>query len=316
VFFGTSDFACPALRKLARHPAFEVVGVVTQPDRPKGRQAKLTAPPVKIAALDLHCKVLQPETLKSASLISQLKYMKPDFHVVAAYGKIFQRDLLDLPVMGSYNIHASLLPRYRGAAPIQRAILDGCDETGITIMKMDEGLDTGDIVFQQSTHIRDTDNIQTLHDRLAELGAELICQSLVMNSLGKARFIPQDTKEATYAQKITRDDELIIWDASKRQIWNQIRSLYPGPGAFTYHQTDKGAKMIKLLVADYERFVNGEPGEIVKIDKHGIHVATAKGAILVKELQMEGKKKMNAEEFLNGYPLKIGQKFISKLETS
>src|SRR5262249_34709336 len=153
--------------------------------------------------LDLHCKVLQPETLKSPTLVSQLKYMRPDVHVVAAYGKIFQKELLDLPTMGSFNVHASLLPKYRGAAPIQRAILDGCDETGITIMKMDEGLDTGDIVLQQSTHIRDTDNVQTLHDRLAELGADLICQSLVMISLGKARFIPQDTKDATYAQKIT-----------------------------------------------------------------------------------------------------------------
>jgi methionyl-tRNA formyltransferase len=316
VFFGTSDFACPALTKLARHPAFQVVGVVTQPDRPKGRQGKLTPPPVKIAALDLHCKVLQPETLKSPSLTSQLKYMKPDFHVVAAYGKIFQRELLDLPTMGSFNIHASLLPKYRGAAPIQRSILDGCDETGITIMKMDEGLDTGDIVLQQSTHIRDTDNVQSLHDRLAELGADLICQSLVMISLGKARFIPQDTKEASYAQKITRDDELIIWETSKRQVWNQIRSLYPGPGAFTYLPTDKGPKTVKLLIADYERFLSGEPGEIVKIDKNGIHIATAKGAILVKELQMEGKKKMSAEEFLNGTPLKAGQKFISKLEAS
>jgi methionyl-tRNA formyltransferase len=314
-FFGTSDFACPALRKLARHFSFEVVGVVTQPDRPKGRGGKLTPPPVKLAALDLHCKVFQPETLKSPTFLSQLKYMKPDFLVVVAYGKILQREILDFPRFGSYNIHASLLPKYRGAAPIQRSIMDGCDETGVTIMRMDEGLDTGDMIVQQSTHIRDTDDVQILHDRLAQIGSELIGDALTLVASGSARFMPQDNKLASYAQKITRDDELILWDTSKRRIWNQIRALYPGPGAYSFLEMEKGTKMVKILTADYERFASGEPGKIIKINKQGIHVATTKGAVVIKELQMEGKKKISADEFVSGYSLKTGQRFISKSET-
>lgn len=312
VFFGTGDFACPALRKLARSSFSEVVGVVTQPDRPKGRSGKPTVLPLKLLALDLHCKVFQPESLKSPTFLSQLKYMKPDFNVVAAYGKILQREILDFPQYGSFNIHASLLPKYRGAAPIQRAIIDGCDETGVTIMKMDEGLDTGDIVLQQSTHIRSTDNVQILHDRLAELGAELIFEALTRVISGKTRLIPQDNKAASYAQKITRDDELIFWDTSKRHVWNQIRALYPGPGAYGYLLMEKGLKMVKLLVADFERFVSGKPGEIIKIDKQGIHVAASKGAVVIKELQIEGKRKMSTDEFLRGYPLKVGQCFVSQ----
>jgi methionyl-tRNA formyltransferase len=311
VFFGTSEFACPALKKLARHPNYEVVGVVTQPDRPKGRSGKPTSPPVKLAALDLHCKVFQPETLKGSTFLSQLKYMRPSFHVVVSYGKILHRDILDLPDYGSFNIHASLLPKYRGAAPIQRAMMEGCDETGITIMKMDEGLDTGDIVLQQSTHIRDTDDVKSLHDRLSELGAELIVRALDLVARDKAQFIVQNNEEASYAQKISREDELINWEKSKRQVWNQIRSLYPGSGAYSYLATDKGSKAVKFLRADYERFASGEPGTIIKIDKYGIHVACPKGAVILKELQLEGKKKMTADEFMRGFPLKVGQRFTS-----
>lgn len=312
VFFGTADFARPALARLARHPAFRVVGVVTQPDRSRGRSAKPGPPPIKLAALDLHCKVFQPESLQTETFLSQLKYMRPDFIVVVAYGKILKREILDLPVHGCFNIHGSLLPKYRGASPIQRAIMDGCDETGITIIRMDSGLDTGDILLRQSTHIRETDNFQTLHDRLAELGGELIGPALTQVAGGQARFSPQSGAETTYAQKITRDDELIQWEASKRQIWNQIRALYPGPGAFAWLDTDKGPRMVKILSADFERFVSGKPGEIIKIDKLGIHIAAPKGAVIIKELQLEGKKKMSAAEFLRGCPLKAGQFFLSK----
>ena len=285
---------------------------MTQPDRPRGRSAKPGSPPVKLVALDLHCTVFQPESLQSLTFLSQLKYMRPDFIVVVAYGKILKREILDLPVHGSFNIHGSLLPKYRGAAPIQRAIMDGCDETGVTIMKMDPGLDTGDVLLQQSTHIRDTDNFQTLHDRLAELGGDLVGQALTLVANGHTRLRPQNGVEATYAQKITRDDELIQWDTSKRQVWNHIRALYPGPGAFSHLEIDKSAKMVKLLVADIERFVSGKPGEIIKMDKQGIHVASPKGAVIVKELQLEGKKKMSAAEFLRGCPLTVGQCFVSK----
>jgi methionyl-tRNA formyltransferase len=201
--------------------------------------------------------------------------------------------------------------------------MDGCDETGITIMKMNEGLDTGDIVLQQSTHIRDTDNFQILHDRLAQLGAQdlgnteppLIIKALEQIASGKVKFIPQDNRDASYAQKITREDELIFWDRTKRQIWNQIRALYPGPGAYCYLPFEKGVKMIKILTADFEGFMNrstvNDPGKIIKMDAQGIHVGTSKGTLIVKELQLEGKKKMPADEFLRGYPLKVGVSFLS-----
>ncbi|MDD2710752.1 MAG: methionyl-tRNA formyltransferase [Verrucomicrobiae bacterium] len=311
VYFGTSSFACPSLYRLVRHPSFEVTGVVTQPDRPRGRAGKLTPPPVKQAALDLHCKVFQPETLSNSAFISQLKYLRPDFIVVAAYGKILPKNILELPPKGCFNIHGSLLPQYRGAAPIQRAIMDGGDETGVTIMRMDEKLDTGDILLRQSTHIRGTDNYQTLHDRLAELGGILLAEALTLVTENRAVFSKQNPSEATYAAKITREDELIRWDASKRQVWNQIRALYPGPGAYCYVETDKGPKLVKLLTAEFERFVKGKPGEIVAINKEGIHVAANRGAVVIKELQLEGKKKMSAGDFLRGCPLETGQHFLS-----
>jgi methionyl-tRNA formyltransferase len=311
VFFGTAAFACPSLHRLGRHSAFQVVGVVTQPDRPSGRSGKPAPPPVKLAAMELHCKVFQPDSLESPSLIAQLQYLRPDFFVVAAYGKILRKQTLDLARHGSYNIHASLLPRYRGAAPIQRAIMDGCDETGVTIMRMDEGIDTGDIVLQQSTHIRETDNFESLHDRLAELGGILVVEALSLIATEKAQFRPQDNSTATLAAKLTREDELIQWESSKRHVWNQIRALYPGSGAYCYVKTDKGMKLVKLLTAEMERFVHGAPGEIIRIDKEGIHVAATRGAVIVKDLQLEGKKKMSAAEFLRGCPLKVGDRFLS-----
>jgi methionyl-tRNA formyltransferase len=312
VFFGSADFACPALRALAEHPSFDIVGVVTQPDRPRGRSGKLAPTPVKLLALDLHCKVLQPTSLQSPTFLSQLRYLRPDVNVVAAYGKILPRPVLEAPKLGSLNIHGSLLPKFRGAAPIQRAIMEGCDETGVTIMRMDEGLDTGDVLLQQSTHIRDSDTAATLHDRLAAMGASLLVDALRLLAQGRASFQPQREGEATHAPKITRDDEWIEWETSKRRVWNHIRALTPGPGASSWLLTDKGPRMVKLLAADFERFVEGTPGEILKVDGDGIHVAAPRGAVVIKELQAEGKRRMQAAEFLRGCPLKPGQKFVSR----
>ncbi len=306
VFFGTASFACPALRALARHEAFQVVGAVTQPDRPRGRQQKLAPSPVKETAIAIHTKVFQPEKLRTPAFISQMKFLKPDFIVVAAYGKILGPELLEMPKHGCFNIHASLLPKYRGAAPIHRAIMDGERETGVTIMKMDAALDTGDIVLQESTHIRPTDNIETLHDRLAQLGAQLLPVALIQVRQNKAGFIAQDNSKATYAEKVTRDDERIIWDTSKRHIWNQIRALYPGSGAYTYVRVKDQDKVLKVLSADFERFVSDQPGRIVKIDSEGIHVAAKTGAVVLQQIQLEGKKRMPASEFLKGVPLKKG----------
>lgn len=313
VFYGSADFACPALRALVEHPSFDVVGVITQPDRPRGRQGKLTPTPVKLLAMKLHCKVLQPSSLHSPAFLAQLRYLRPDVGVVAAYGKILPRAALDLPRFGNLNIHGSLLPKFRGAAPIQRAIMEGCDETGVTIMRMDEGLDTGDLLLQQSTHIRDSDTVATLHDRLAEIGATLLVDALRLLAQGKAVFRPQPEGGATHAPKITRDDEWIEWETSKRRVWNHIRALTPGPGACTWLLTEKGPKLVKLLAADFERFVKGAPGEIIKLDGDGIHVASPRGAVIIREIQAEGKRRMLAAEFLRGCPLRVGQKFVSRL---
>jgi len=317
VFFGTAAFACPALLTLARHEAFKIVGVVTQPDRPRGRQQKLTMSPVKAAAMTTHNTVFQPEKLRTPAFIAQMKFLKPDFIVVAAYGKILGPELLAMPKYGCFNIHASLLPKYRGAAPIHRAIMDGERETGVTIMKMDAALDTGDIVLQQSTHIRPSDNIETLHDRLAELGAQLLPVALIQVRQNKAQYVAQDNTQATYAEKITRDDERILWDTSKRHIWNQIRALHPGPGAYTYVRIKGQDKVLKVLSADFERFVTDKPGKIVKIDKEGIHVAANTGAVVLKEVQLEGKKRMPVSEFLKGVSLKHGDFLLthSAIET-
>jgi len=315
VFFGTASFACPALRTLARHQAFTVVGVVTQPDRPKGRHHKLVPSPVKELAMEHHVNVFQPEKLRTPAFLAQMKYLKPNFIVVAAYGKILGAELLQMPKYGCFNIHASVLPKYRGAAPIHRAIMDGERETGVTIMKMDAALDTGDIVLQESTHIRPTDNIQTLHDRLAALGAQLLPVALIQVSQNKACFTPQNNALATYAEKMTRDDERVVWETSKRHIWNQIRALYPGPGAYSHLKLKDGYKVVKILVADFERFVADKPGKILKIDSKGIHVAANTGAIIIKELQLEGKKKMSASQFLNGIPLKAGDFFYTSSES-
>jgi methionyl-tRNA formyltransferase len=192
-------------------------------------------------------------------------------------------------------------------------MMEGCDETGVTIMRMDEGLDTGDILLQQSTHIRDSDTVATLHDRLAEVGARLLVDALRLVAQGKAEFHPQPEGEATHAPKITRDDEWIEWETSKRRVWNHIRALTPGPGACSWLVTDKGPKMVKLLAADFERFVEGKPGEIIKLDDEGIHVAAPRGAVVIKELQAEGKRRITAAEFLRGCPLKAGQRFVSRL---
>lgn len=313
VFFGSADFACPSLRALAEHPSFDIVGVVTQPDRPRGRSGKLAPTPIKILALDFHCKVLQPTSLQSPPFLSQLRYLRPEVNVVVAYGKILPRAALDTPRLGSLNVHGSLLPKYRGAAPIQRAIMEGCPETGVTIMRMDEGLDTGDILLQQSTHIRDSDTVATLHDRLAAMGASLVVDALRLLAQEKADFRPQPEGEATHAPKITRDDEWVEWETSKRRVWNHIRALTPGPGACSWLVTEKGPKMVKLLVADFERFVEGKPGEIIKIDVDGIHVAAPRGAVVIKELQAEGKRRMTSADFLRGCPLKVGQRLMSRL---
>lgn len=306
VFIGTGEIGVPALAALAKHPDHAVLAVVTQPDRPAGRHQKLTPSPIKQEAFKLHLKIFQPDKINSKTSLEQLKYLKPDLIVVAAYGQILSRAILDLPKYGCLNIHASLLPKFRGAAPIHAAILAGEKETGVTIMWMDEGLDTGDILLQETTPIRSRDNAEVVHDRLAQLGATGLLKALPEIPTGKAPRIPQDEALSSYAKKLRKEDGRIEWNRSKRDIERHIRAMTPWPGAYTWLPEGNDQRMLKIFQTIISRRAKGTPGEIVRVDKHGILVAAKEGGLLLREVQLEGKKRMPAAEFARGFNLPVG----------
>jgi methionyl-tRNA formyltransferase len=308
IFMGTAELACPSLQVLAQTPGYEVVAVVTQPDRPRGRALKLQPSPVKHAALQLHLPVLQPARARDVSFLAELRPLQPDFIVVAAYGQILPAAILDLPALGSINVHTSLLPKYRGAAPIQWAILDDEPETGVTIMKMAPSLDTGDILSQRSTKITPEDTAVTLHDRLAEMGAELLVATLRQISEGSITARPQNEAEATYARKITKEDGRLDWSQPARVLWNRIRAFTPWPGAFTFLPGDPKPALLKIQRAFPHMDLSGPPGVILRADKLGIVVGCGQGALRIEELQLEGKRSMSVADFLAGHPMHAGDK--------
>ena len=297
---GTADFACPTLAALNDTPRIEVVAVITQPDRPKGRQLIVHPSPVKLEAESHHLRVHQPERLRND--ISFLEQLAPGLIVVAAYGQILPQAILDLPPHGCLNVHGSLLPAYRGAAPIQRAILDGQAATGVTIMQMDAGLDTGAILSKAATPIGPTDNAQTLHDRLAKLGAELLLKTIPHHVAGEIAAKPQDDTLATHAAKITRDMGRIDWSQPATQLWNRARAFPPWPGVFT--RLD--GKLLKLLEIKPAAAIGLEPGRVGQADADGIVVGCGNGALRITQLQKEGAKRLAAAEFLAGTPLPAG----------
>ena len=297
---GTADFACPSLVALNDTPRIEVVAVVTQPDRPKGRQLIPHPSPVKLEAESHHLRVHQPERLRND--ISFLEQLAPGLIVVAAYGQILPQAILDLPPHGCLNVHGSLLPAYRGAAPIQRAILDGQAATGVTIMQMDAGLDTGAILSKAATPIGPTDNAQTLHDRLAKLGAELLLKTIPHHVAGEIAAKPQDDTLATHAAKITRDMGRIDWSQPATQLWNRARAFTPWPGVFT--RLD--GKLLKLLEVEPADAYCPAPGVVGQADADGIVVGCGNGALRITQLQKEGAKRLAAAEFLAGTPLPAG----------
>jgi methionyl-tRNA formyltransferase len=234
IFMGTAELSCASLEALARDEKFHVVAVVTQPDKPKGRELKLTPSPVKILAEQLKLPVLQPFKARDEKFIGELRELKSGLIVVVAYGQILPQGILDLPQFGCLNVHTSLLPKYRGAAPIQRAIADGETKTGVTIMKMDAGLDTGEIISQTRTPISPEDNSQTLHDRLAQLGAKLLVETIPDYVAVKILPKPQPAEGASYAAKIKKEDGRIDWNLPAQKILNRLRAFTPWPGAFTF----------------------------------------------------------------------------------
>ncbi len=304
IFFGTAELACPSLIALQKLDQCSVVAVVTQPDKPKGRDLKIQPTPIKATALELRLPVLQPKKARDESFIQDLRPLAPDLFVVVAYGQILSQALLDLPKHGAINVHTSLLPRHRGAAPIQWAILSGDQETGVTIMKMDGGLDTGPILTQERTPILDTDNSQTLHDRLAEIGAKLLIRTIPDFVSGK--LLPQPQPDgATYARKITKEDGLLDWHQPVQAVWNKVRAFTPWPGAFSFHPEHGQKRLLKIWEAT-PASDSGAPGTILKADKTGIVVACGVEALQIKMLQREGGKRLTAEQFVNGNLIKVG----------
>jgi methionyl-tRNA formyltransferase len=308
---GTANLACPSLRALAATDSLEVVLVVTQPDRPKGRDLKVHFSPIKETALDLKLPVLQPTRAREEAFVRQLQEYQPDLIVVAAYGQILPRTILDLPRLGCVNVHASLLPKYRGAAPIQWAILNDETETGITIMQMDAGLDTGPMLTQVRTPVRADDNAQTLHDRLAALGAQLLVQTIPDYVAGKIEPRPQPSEGVSMARKITKEDGCLHWKEPARALWNRVRALTPWPGTYTHQSTDPSRRLLKIWETTIVPHASGQPGEVLQADKHDFIVACGHQALRIVSLQREGGRRLSAQEFLAGHSLKVGERLGS-----
>jgi len=315
IFMGTAELSCASLEKLAADKNFSVLAVVTQPEKPKGRELRLTPSPVKVLAEKLKLPVLQPLKARDEKFIGELRGLQPDLMVVVAYGQILPQSILDLPPHGCLNVHTSLLPKYRGAAPIQWAIADGEPETGVTIMQMDAGLDTGAILSTRRTPILPTDDSQILRDRLAQLGAELLAATIPDYVAGKILPQPQPAEGSTYAAKIKKEDGKIDWSRPAVQIWNRLRAFTPWPGAFTF----LNGKMLKIWKGSVAKEVWNEenmflkagmkPGTVLSADKSGIIVLCGKDFLHIAELQREGGKRLAAEQFLTGFPLNAGSRF-------
>lgn len=309
IFAGTPHFAASALAAITRSE-HKVLAVLTQPDRPAGRGMQLTASPVKQLAIKQGIPVLQPTSLKSEEIQRTLTELNADVMVVAAYGLILPATVLNIPRLGCLNIHASLLPRWRGAAPIQRAILAGDAETGITIMQMDVGLDTGDMLLKYPCKISDNDDAQTLHDKLAEIGATGIVEALHQLSLDGLHPEKQDEDKACYAAKLSKQEARIDWQSEATVLERAVRGYFPFPVA----HTEYAGTTIKILRAHLGKEENIPPGIIVEINKNEIVVGCGKGSLALEVLQKPGGKPLPVMQFLQGFPLKVGDKLgVSEL---
>jgi methionyl-tRNA formyltransferase len=293
VFIGTGEIGVPTLRAL-QNSAHELVAVVTQPDKPVGREQKVTAPPVKAALASSKMPILQPTKIKDPTAVEQIGALKPDVIVVMAYGQILPRAVLEIPKVACLNLHASLLPRWRGAAPIQAAIAAGDHQTGITVMYMDEGLDTGDILLQRRIDIAANETGGSLHDRLAEIAPDTLLESLKLLQAANAPRIAQDKTVATYAPKLDREAGRIDWKESAEQIERKIRAYNPWPSAFTEFRNRK-LKLFSASIVDLQ----GKPGETLREDRELV-VTTSDRALSLNEVQLEGKRRMRVVEFLRG----------------
>ncbi len=300
VFMGTPDFAVPSLERLIAD-GHDIAAVYTQPDKPKNRGMKLTPSPVKEVALAHQIPVVQPQKLREEGVLETLAAYQPELIVVVAYGKLLPKALIDLPPKGCINVHSSLLPKYRGAAPINWAVINGEAETGVTIMDIAEALDAGDIISQAATPIDPNESVETLHDRLAVMGAELLSRTVVSIADGTARRIPQEDSQSTYAPMLSRELSPIDWSRSAREIHNQIRGLTPWPAT----TMELSGSTFKVYAAEETGETTGKPaGTLVGTDKRGICMACGDGHVLrILEIQAPGKKRMKAPDYLRGHPI-------------
>ncbi len=312
VFMGTPDFAAGALKSLI-DAGHEITAVVTQPDKAKGRSKELLPPPVKVCATEYNIPVMQPRRIKTPEAIAELKQYEADIYIVAAFGQILSQEILDIPRYGCLNIHASLLPKYRGASPIQHVIIDGEEKTGVTIMQMDAGLDTGDMLYKRELAIEATDNFESLHDKLMVLGGETIVETLELLEQGKLVPEKQEDSLSCYASLIDKKMGEIDFTKTAVEIDRLIRGMTPWPSAYTFYQ----GKQLKVwkAVADLTTDCSGcQSGEIVAVEKDSVSVATGEGALKIYELQLEGKKRMTTHDFLLGVKLMQGERLERKTE--
>ncbi|GAA0135759.1 methionyl-tRNA formyltransferase [Paenibacillus sp. YSY-4.3] len=314
VFMGTPQFAVPSLEGLLRE-GYNVLGVVTQPDRPQGRKKILMPTPVKEAALKHGLPVLQPQRMRAPEAVEELAALQPDLIVTAAYGQILPKAVLDLPHYGCLNVHGSLLPKYRGGAPIQRSIINGEKETGITLMYMAEGLDTGDMIAKSVVPIEDEDTAGTMFEKLSLAGADLLLEQLPLILEGRAERIPQNDEESTYAPNLSRADEKIDWTSTSRAIYDRVRGLVPYSGGYTLWNGD----VFKVWAvgkpapvgAGADEQASGQaggqaPGTVLHLSERGIEVKTGDGSVLLTRVQPAGKKAMEASEFIRGGVMQPG----------
>lgn len=300
VFMGTPDFAVPSLKRLIAD-GHEIAAVYTQPDKPKNRGMKLTPPPVKVVALEHDIPVLQPPKVRDEAVLEELAAFRPELIVVVAYGKLLPKGILEMPKLGCINVHSSLLPKYRGAAPINWAVINGEEETGVTVQYIAEAMDVGDIIAQSKTAIDPDESVETLYDRLAEMGAELLSKAVTDIANGTAVRTPQDDSQATYAPMLSRELSPIDWNKTAKEIHNQVRGLTPWPAT---SMEVAGTAFKVYAVEETGTETSKAPGSLVGTDKKGILMACGDGKVLrVIEVQAPGKKRMKAADYLRGHPI-------------
>ncbi|SCY85412.1 methionyl-tRNA formyltransferase [Alkaliphilus peptidifermentans] len=296
IFMGTPEFAVPCLEALIEEK-HEIIAVFTQPDKPKGRGNKITFPPIKEIALREEIPVFQPKTLKDTETLTAIKAMKPDIIVVVAYGQILTKEILEVPPFGCINVHSSLLPKYRGAAPINWVIINGEDRTGVTTMYMDIGLDTGDMILKEETPIGPEETAGELHNRLSGLGADILIKTIDLIEVGGVEREQQNEEEATYAPIMNKELGQINWSKTAIEIKNLIRGTIPWPGAFTSYN----GRVMKIFSSRVEETgVRYRPGEIIEVTKDEIHIGTSKDLLIIKEIQFSGSKRMMVKDYLIG----------------